>query len=201
MIQPAAADETGLRRAVEVLDRHGVVGCPTETVYGLAVNPLSETALEALFTVKSRDRGRPVLLVVDGPEQLAPLVGGISDAAGACIRQFWPGPLSLLFQASPGLPDAVTAGSGRVCIRQTSHPVAAALCRAWGGGLTSTSANLTGEPPALTAGDACLKGVGLVLDGGTLAPSEPSTVFDPDTRTVLREGKITPEMLRRAGVL
>ena len=86
-------------------------------------------------------------------------------------------------------------------MRETAHPAARALCLAWGGGLTSTSANLSGKPPAVAARGACLDGVSLVLDGGALPPSPPSTVFDPDTGAVLREGRITRRMLAEAGAL
>ena len=191
----------GLDTAVGVLQDGGVVAYPTETVYGLAVDPFSPGALDNLFRVKAREEGRPVLVVVANRSHLKALAASVSEAAERCMRAFWPGPLSLLFPPAPGLHEALIGPDGKVCVRETAHPAARALCLDWGGGLTSTSANLSGKPPAVAARGACLEGVSLVLDGGALPPSPPSTVFDPDTRAVLREGRITRRMLAEAGAL
>ncbi len=180
----------GIARAAEVIRAGGVVAYPTETVYGLAVNPFCAEAVERLFAVKERDPRNPVLLIVADSIQLAEVVAEVTPAAAACIARFWPGPLSLLFPKSPRLPLNLTAGHAKVCVRQTSCETARALCLAAGCALTSSSANLSGRPPARTADEAALPGVDVLLDAGELAPSTPSTVFDPDTATVLREGVV-----------
>ncbi len=189
-------DALGLARAVDALRAEEVVACPTETVYGLSVNPLSTAALEALFVVKVRDRGKPVLLMVADEEQLAGVVAEISERAQRCIDAFWPGPLSLLLPARSGLSDMLTGGQDKICVRSTSSLVAQQLCRAWNGPLTSTSANLSGAAPALTAQSAATVGVSVVIDGGVLSPSAPSTVYDPDEDLLLRAGPIGVEMIR-----
>lgn len=192
------ANPAAVERAVEILRNDGVVAYPTETVYGLAVNPLSDTALCALFLTKGRSENNPILLVVSSEEQMLPLVRGITPAHRACMEAFWPGPLSLLFEPSDLVPASITAGSGKVCIRQTAHPVAQELCRAWGGAITSTSANRSGQPPARTPEEVELSGVALVLDGGPLPLSPPSTVYDPITRRILRQGAILESELKSA---
>ncbi len=106
------------------------------------------------------------------------------------MSAFWPGPLSLLLPAGPGLSPLLTGGREKICVRCTASPVAQWLCREWSGPLTSTSANLSGGAPAMTAGEAALTGVSVVIDGGVLAESVPSTVYDPDEDLLLRPGPI-----------
>ena len=189
-------DGSGLARAVEALRADEVVACPTETVYGLSVNPFSETALEALFTVKGRDRGKPVLVMVAEAGQLRALVSGVSKKARRCMDAFWPGPLSLLLPAAAGLSALLTGGHAKICVRCTSNSTAKQLCRLFDGPLTSTSANVSGEPPALTADSAVLPGVSVVINGGILSASAPSTVYDPDEDLLLRQGPIEVDAIR-----
>ncbi len=192
------AGAEGISEALRVLAEDGVVAYPTETVYGLAVNPFSEAALDALFRVKQRDAKHPVLLIVAGVEQVSVLASAVSDRARACMNAFWPGPLSLLLPGVSTLPKRLLDEAGRCCVRCPGREIARDLCRQWGGPLTSTSANLSGLPPAVTAGEAALPGVALALDGGSLEAHLPSTVYDPETGTVLRPGEITAELLEQA---
>lgn len=196
----ATPDSSGFQAAVTQLTADRVVAYPTETVYGLAVNPFSEKALDALFAVKQREADKPVLLIVADNAQMATLVARISDAATRCIEAFWPGPLSLLLPASTQLPARLMDNAGHVCVRCPDHPAARALCRHWGGPLTSTSANLSGLPPARDADNAALPGVALVLDGGVLEQQAPSTLYAPESCRILRAGPITAEMLEAAHI-
>jgi len=197
----ALPDAEGFSAAVAALQSDAVIAYPTETVYGLGVNPFSDKALDALFTVKARERDKPVLLIVDAFAQIEKYVNHVSHAARLCMEKFWPGPLSLVLPAVPGLPDCLTDSQGHLCVRCPDHPVARQLCRFWGGAITSTSANVSGQPPARCAIDAALPGVALVLDAGALHTLPPSTVFDPETGQVLREGPVTLEMLTEAVAL
>ena len=191
-----APDKEGMAAAAEALLRGEVVAYPTETVYGLGVDPFSERALEQLFSVKGRDRAKPVLLIVAGIEDLAKVAAGFSDRAAAYAEAFWPGPLSLLLPASPGLASGVTAGGDTVCVRCPACAVARDLCAAVGGAVTSTSANRSGEDPARRLDEADLPGVAIGLDGGPLAPSAPSTVLDPETGEILRHGAVSEAAIR-----
>ena len=196
-VQP---DSAGFAVAVAALQAERVIAYPTETVYGLGVNPFSEIALDALFTVKEREKDRPVLLIVDTFSQIEKYISRVSQAAALCMEKFWPGPISLLFPAVSGLPDCLTDSMGRICVRCPDHPAARKLCRLWGGAITSTSANISGAAPARCAAEAVLPGVAVVLDAGELRELPPSTVFDPEKEQLLREGSITLEMIREAGV-
>lgn len=190
-------------RAAEILRAGGVVAHPTETVYGLAVDPFSDAALQRLFAVKGRPETNPVLVIVADTSQLEALCGPLPAAARALADAFWPGPLSLVLPEGPPMPALLTAGTGRICARCPAHEDARALAAAFGGPVTSTSANRSGELPALTAHNALLPGVGLAIDGGTLAPSRPSTIYDVVKKQILREGPIALDeiaaALQRAG--
>lgn len=193
-----APDAAGLAEAAAAIHRGEVVAYPTETVYGLAVDPFSPAALDRLFAIKHRDRGKPVLLIVADAAQLAQVVREVSPAAAHFMRQFWPGPLSLLFPRHPALPGAVTAGSDRVCVRCPGSDVARDLCVAAGLALTSTSANPSGEAAAISVDGIHLSGIAVAIDGGPCTSRTLSTVYDPDTDTILREGVVTAEAIRVA---
>jgi L-threonylcarbamoyladenylate synthase len=191
-------DTAGIEEAAEILVSGGVVAYPTETVYGLGADPFSEPALDNLFRVKARDANHPVLLIVADARQAFSLASAVSRRASACMKAFWPGPLSILLPAVPGLPARLLDTSGHVCVRCPGHETARALCKRFGSPLTSTSANLSGMPPAYSAEEACLPGVALGLDGGILEASPPSTVYDPETNSILRSGPVTMEMIEEA---
>jgi len=191
---PIAPESIAL--AAAALRDGGIVAYPTETVYGLAVDPFQEDALRRLMAAKGRPETNPVLCVVAGLEQLDTLVAAISPAARQCMERFWPGPLSLVLPRKAGVPDLLTAGTDRVCVRWPDHPAVRDLCLAFGGPITSTSANRSGEPPVSDLDALDLEGIALAMDAGPLPPSPPSTVYDPESGTVLREGAISAEMLR-----
>jgi L-threonylcarbamoyladenylate synthase len=195
-VKIVAPTAEGIAEAARAICAGHVVAYPTETVYGLAVDPFSPEALQRLFAVKARDAANPVLLIVADLDQIKDVASAISDAARACALAFWPGPLSMLFPRSPNVPETLTAGSDRVCVRCTASPIARDLCRAVGTAITSTSANRSGQPPARSLAELDLPGIAVGIDAGALPPSPPSTVFDPDTGLVLREGAIAESALR-----
>ncbi len=194
-MQIVRPDDEGIRCAAEALRRGEVIAYPTETVYGLAVDPFSEEAIARLFEAKGRDTHHPVLLVVADEAQLRGVAAEVPDSAAALAKAFWPGPLSMLFAKSARVPESITAGGNRVCVRETSHPIARALCVAAGSAITSTSANRAGQPPARSVAEIDLPGVAIAIDGGELPPSAPSTLFDPESGTVVRAGAIAEAVL------
>ncbi len=168
---------------------------PTETYYGLAVDPFNPAALDRLFAVKRRPRAMPILVLVSGLEQLHLLASDLPPVYDALIRCFWPGPLTLIFPALATLPEQLTGGTGTVGIRRSPLSAANRLLTAFGGPITATSANLSGRPAALTAievhrvfGD----GLDCILDGGATPGGSGSTLVgirDADLHC-LREGQI-----------
>lgn len=192
------AHEDALDEAVQVLRAGEILAYPTETVYGLGVDPFNLDALGKLYQCKGRVESNPVLLIVSDLDQLNPLVADISTEAQICMDAFWPGPLSLLFPRAKNLPEMLSAGTDWVCVRCPGNDFARRLCRAFGGTITSTSANASGQPPAISADAITLPGVSLILDGGTLQKQPPSTVYNPNTREMLREGAISLDHVNEA---
>jgi L-threonylcarbamoyladenylate synthase len=178
----------GLTRAAQLLRGGGVVAFPTDTVYGLGAAADDEVARQRIYRIKGRPVGLPLILMVAAESQLEGLVH-VDSRAEALIRRWWPGPLTLILHAK---------GGGTLGVRIPQHKVALELLRA-AGPLMTTSANLHGKEPALTASEAgVLNGVAAVLDGGVAPGGTASTVLDltgPEPH-VLREGAITaPELL------
>ncbi len=188
-----------LQRAAEALRAGEVVAYPTETVYGLGVDPFNEAALDRLYRVKHRDPHHAVLMIVGALDHLSALAAPLTPRAVAYADAFWPGPLSLLLPPAFGVPPALLGPDSEVCLRWTSHPVATALCTAFGGAIVSTSANLSGQPPARRASEVPEHGVAVCIDGGELGSGPASTVFEPESGRILREGAITRELLARVG--
>lgn len=167
-------------RAVTVLEGGGVVAFPTETCYGLAVDPYNERALQRLFAVKHRPADKPVLLLIHAQALLYSLVTAVPDVYAPLIARYWPGPLTLIFPARAGLPLLLTGGTGTIGVRISPHPIAQALGKAFGRAITATSANLSEQQPARTAAEvrAHLGGaIDLIIDGGTTPGGRCSTII------------------------
>ncbi len=136
-----------LRRAARIIDQGGVVACPTEAVYGLSCDPLNPAAVLRLLRLKQRPADKGLILIASDIEQLRPFA--LLQCKGMeAVRESWPGPVTWLLPARPGLPWWINGGRDTVACRVTAHPPAAALCRAAGRALISSSANRAGRPPA-----------------------------------------------------
>jgi L-threonylcarbamoyladenylate synthase len=177
----------GLTRAAQLIRSGGVIAFPTDTVYGLGAAADDEVATRRVFHIKGRPVGLPLILMVAAESQLENFVH-VDSRSEAMMRRWWPGPLTLILHAR---------GGGTLGVRIPKHKVALELLRA-AGPLLTTSANLHGKDPAMSAADAELPGVMAVLDGGAAPGGVASTVLDltgPEPH-VLREGAITtPELL------
>lgn len=192
-----------IEEAVAALKAGQVVAYPTETLYGLAVDVTSDRAVKHLYDLKRRDYGLPVAILVADIPMLQEYVVHIPEPARSLMKQFWPGPLTILFEAGPKISKTLTTNTGKIGIRISSHPVATALVRAFGKPLTTTSANLSGYPPSLQVkhvqkyfGDK----LDCVIDGGEGQPSRGSTVVDvsDETMAIIREGAIASDCVIRA---
>ena len=187
VLQVLKPTRAGLTRATQLIRSGGVIAFPTDTVYGLGAAADDEVATRRVFHIKGRPVGMPLILMVAAESQLENFVH-VDARSEAMIRRWWPGPLTLILHAR---------GGGTLGVRIPKHKVALELLRA-AGPLMTTSANLHGQDPAMTAADAVLPGVMAVLDGGKAPGGVASTVLDltgPEPH-VLREGAITtPELL------
>jgi L-threonylcarbamoyladenylate synthase len=173
-----------------------VAAFPTETFYGLGADAQDEEALQKVFRLKGREENKPLLLLIGEKEWLSGLVRHISPVAERLIEGFWPGPLTLVFEASSHLSNLLTAGTGTIGVRISPHPIAQALVRAVGRAITATSANLSGQPSASLAIEVFRSlgnQVAIILDGGQTAGGRGSTVLDVSgpTLKIIRPGAIS----------
>jgi L-threonylcarbamoyladenylate synthase len=185
------------------LERGGIVVYPTETLYGLGARALSRAAVAGVADLKGRADTNPIAVIVAERAMLAQIVTRLPEPAERMIERFWPGPLTLVLPARADLPPELTAGSGAIGVRVSSHPIARALSAAIGEPITATSANPSGAPPARdveSARRAFGTRVDAYLDGGVLAGGPGSTVVlvGDDSVRVLRAGAVSVETLREA---
>jgi L-threonylcarbamoyladenylate synthase len=186
----------GVQETAQIIRQGGVAAYPTESFYGLGADPAREDAVNRLYQIKGRQRGRPVLILIPSVEALNSLVKRVPPVARILMDAFWPGGLTLVFDAADYVPRAITAGTGKIGVRISSHPVAASLVRAVGGPITSTSANLSGIPPCRSAEEVDRQlgsRVDIILDGGVTPGKGASTVLDVsgDPPRILREGMVS----------
>ena len=193
----ASVPEPSLVNYVADRIRQGsVVGLPTDTFYGLAVDPYNLHAVERVYEIKERGRHKPLSLLIESVDQAEELAAELPDEFFLLADKFWPGPLTVIVRAAPRLPLKVTANSGNIAVRMPDSAVALALVRALKCPITATSANLAGAAECTTA-EAVVEQMGdrvqLVVDGGTTPRSVPTTIINltEDGRWSLqREGAI-----------
>jgi L-threonylcarbamoyladenylate synthase len=199
-VDPAHPDPDVLAAAAVVLRGGGLVAFPTETVYGLGADALSEAAVRRIYGAKGRPGDNPLIVHVDSLEAASKVAAWIPPLARQLAEQWWPGPLTLVLEADPSVPAITTGGLATVALRVPSHPVALALLHAAAVPIAAPSANRSGRPSPTSAqhvlddlGDM----VDLIIDGGTCGVGLESTVVDArgETPTVLREGAVTREQL------
>jgi len=184
-----------LEAAADWLRSGGVVAYPTETYYGLAVDPASGAAVGSLFDVKGRSHSAALPLIAASLDQVIERCGTIDGMSERLARAFWPGPLSLLLDAPAWIAVGVHAGTRSVAVRVPAHGLARGLAQVFGNLITSTSANRTGGAPASTA--AGLGAIGadarvLVIDGGPTPGGAASTIVDArgDRPVCVRDGAV-----------
>ncbi|WP_092732454.1 L-threonylcarbamoyladenylate synthase [Halopenitus persicus] len=175
------------RAAAAVADGDLVV-YPTETVYGLGADALDPDAVERVFEAKGRDRSKPLSFGV-GSVEAALEHTRPTELEAACLREFLPGPVTVIVERGATVPDVLTAGRDRVGIRIPDHPIALALCDA-AGPITATSANRSGTGSVRRLeelGPEIRDAAAVLIDGGE-TPGTESTVVEPETGTIHRRG-------------
>jgi|AP12_2_1047962.scaffolds.fasta_scaffold28451_1 L-threonylcarbamoyladenylate synthase len=195
-INPTNPDPDIIQEAADIIRKGGVMAFPTRCLYGLGADAFNVEAVDRIFKIKQRPFAKPILVLIDDPKRLENLVIRISDDAIDIMKRFWPGRVTLIFDAASGVPDYLTAGTGKIGIRLAGHPVAAALVRAIQGPITGTSANLSGQAGCHQIEDLPLgvaEQLDLVLDAGSLHGGPGSTVVDVtgEIPRVLRKGVVS----------
>jgi len=192
--------EQVLHYTVDILKNGGIVVYPTETFYGLGVKFDMEDSLKKLYDIKQRPEEKAMPLIIGNKGLLTVVAASINDTALSLIDRFWPGPLTLIFQAKENLSEYITAGTHMIAVRVPGESFALHLAKTANFPITATSANPSGFPPAQDAetakkyfGDK----VDLIIDGGHTSGGLPSTIADVtgDKIKILREGVIKKELL------
>jgi L-threonylcarbamoyladenylate synthase len=200
-ISNQAPEASLITYAAEKIRAGEVLGIPTDTFYGLAVDPFNLHAVDRVYEIKSRSRHKPLSLLIESVDQAADMAGLVPEIFYLLARRFWPGPLTIIVKADPKVPLKVTANTGNVALRVPSAEIPMAIIRSAGHPITATSANLHGEVECTTAmqvrdqlGD-CLS---IIVDGGQVPGVMPSTIVDltsDDGWRLLRHGAIPEEQI------
>jgi L-threonylcarbamoyladenylate synthase len=188
--------EPAFARSREVVSRGGVIVYPTETFYGLGVDPHNQLALERLFRIKGRAVDQPILLLIHDARDVTEWAAEVTAEAERLMKLHWPGPLTLVFRAQEQVLPLITAGKGAIGLRVPGNALTRRLLAFLGTALTGTSANVSGERSLRTAHEAAAAlgpSVDLILDAGPTPGGRPSTVVDvagTGRAAVIREGAI-----------
>lgn len=194
-IHPLTPERELIEEAAAVIRGGGVVAYPTETFYGLGADILNYQAIERIFQIKGRGFDKPIALIGSSEKDVETITEHISAQAKFFMDTYWPGPLTILFNATGSVSERLTAGTGKIGIRISSHPIARSIAAALGRPITATSANISGGPEctSITAvleqlADTC----DLYIDGGVTTGGLGSTIIDVS---------VVPPRLVRQGVI
>ena len=197
----AVARKDHIAEGVRVLREGGVVAYPTDTVYGLGADIASPAAVQRIIDLKGRPVGMGLPLLLAETSELAAVAGEISEAIWSLAKRFWPGSLTLVVRRSPIVPDLVTGGRDTVAVRVPGHPVPRELARGLGRPITGTSANLSGQPAAVTAEELHSwlgAHVDMVMEGGASPGQIESTILDVSGAVpmLIRRGAVGEDTIR-----
>ncbi len=200
-IDPANPEEDALSTVAHEIIHGRLIICPTDTLYGIGADACNPDAVERVFDVKKRDRGKPLLILVNSVEMAIALVQEVSEPARALIEKFWPGPLTLVFRAASCLTSKLTGGTGTIGIRYPQHAFCLKVLERCHRPMTSTSANISGHERPSSIKEIVRtfeSAVDLIVDAGDSSSTQPSTVVDVTARVprVVREGAVKYELLR-----
>jgi L-threonylcarbamoyladenylate synthase len=191
-----------IEKGVKILRKGGVIAFPTDTVYGLGADAFNSRAVERIFEIKTRPRHLQLPLLIADVEQLTILAHPISEIAWFLARRFWPGGLTLVLPKAASLPTYLAPGSS-IAVRVPNHPICLALIQRLGNPVIGTSANISGEPAALTADEAGQhlgEKIDFIINGGKCPGGKESTVVDVtcEAPVILRQGLIPSHEIDKA---
>ena len=194
-INPNNPETELLKQAANIIINGGVIGYPTETIYGLGADALNEKAVKRIYELKGREKNKPILILAENVEQVKQLTASFPESAQILAKEFWPGPLTIVFPAADMLSGLLTGDNRTIGIRISDNKICQELLKLTGVPITSTSANISGgENPvsAVEVEKAFGDKLDLVIDGGKTCAGIPSTVVlvVENSSVILREGAI-----------
>ena len=197
-----AISQRDIEKGVSLLKKGGVIAFPTDTVYGLGADAFNSVAVQRIYEIKDRSKSNPFPLLIADAKQLAALAEPVPELARCLARQFWPGGVTLVLSKIDSVPAHLASGP-TIAVRVPNHPTCLTLLQHLARPLIGTSANVSGQPAALTAyevrqqlGDR----IDLIIDGGECAGGKESTVLDitREPPVVLRQGIVPSHEIDRA---
>jgi len=194
-IDPIHPELKKISKAAEIILNGGVIGYPTETVYGLGANAFNSEAVARIYSLKKRETSQAILLIAGNLAHVAQIAADIPDNALKLAEQFWPGPLTLVFQAGPSVNPRLMGASGTIGVRIPGNKICLDMLNAVGVPITSTSANISGQQNPVSAQEVLKyfgKKLDLIIDGGETPSRIPSTVLSvvKNQAVLIREGSI-----------
>jgi L-threonylcarbamoyladenylate synthase len=191
-------------QATRIIAGGGVIAFRTDTFYGLGADPLNRAAVARIRELKGREDEKPILVLVSDASEVDRFIEQSGFYKTVAISK-WPAPLTLIGISRPKVPIELTAGTNSLGVRLPDDENVRSLVRACGGALTATSANVSGHPPARTAREVenyFPEGLDLIIDGGEVTATQPSTVLDLSgtEARLIREGAVSREELKEFGV-
>ena len=191
-----------IEKGVKILQKGGVIAFPTDTVYGLGADAFNSTAVENIYEIKNRPKHRQLPLLIADVERLMTLADPIPEIAWFLARRFWPGGLTLVLPKTDSLPAYLAPGP-TIAVRVPDHPVCLALIQRLGNPIIGTSANISGQPAALTANEVeqqLGEKIDFIINGGNCPGGKESTVVDVthESLIILRQGIIPADEIDKA---
>jgi L-threonylcarbamoyladenylate synthase len=192
-----------IQEAAAIIQSGGVVIFPTTGLYGLGADADNPAAVERVFDIKQRPSYKPILILIPDIGCLKQIVLDVPESAQAIINVFWPGHITLIFNAGDALSELLTSGTGKIGIRLPIYPVARALVQAVGRPITATSANISAQPGCSRISDldsSIVQAADLILDAGLLRGGSGSTVLDVTVNppVMVREGAVSKKRITAA---
>ncbi|MFH1639827.1 MAG: L-threonylcarbamoyladenylate synthase [Chloroflexota bacterium] len=197
--------QSQIEKGISILKKGGLVAYPTDTVYGLGASAMIPRAVERIYDVKKRPGNMALPLLLADVSRINTVARSVPPLAWFLAGRFLPGALTLVLDKADSVSGAITAGSNKVAVRVPAHPVPVALIRGLGAPIIGTSANISGQSSAVTAGEVSSRigaQIDLVIDGGPTPGGVASTVIDltGDNPIILREGAVSRSKLEHACV-
>ena len=191
-----------VEKGISILKKGGIVAFPTDTVYGLGAGANLHQAVERIYQVKGRPRNMALPLLLAHISQISEVAESVPPIVWLLVRKFMPGALTIVLHKASSVLDIVTGGGATVAVRVPAHPIPIALADGLGMPIVGTSANLSGKPSDLTAGEVYAQfgaKIDLIIDGGRCPGGRESTVVDVtgERPVVLREGAISQDELKK----
>jgi L-threonylcarbamoyladenylate synthase len=201
-INPDRPDERLIRMAADIIKKGGIVAFPTETVYALGVDAYNKDAVKRIYKLKKRDPKNPLSIFLKSPEEVSEYIKKVRPVAEFLMREFWAGPLTLIFNSDYEKLSHLMGGSNKLGVRVSSHKLVNVLLARCGVPLTATSANVSGRRSCSSASAARYyfnNRIELVLDGGRSNCPFPSSVVDltSEDMLLLRQGAISLSQIRK----